>query len=81
MEWCASVKPLLFEMSIPQFFIKAPCALNRASGSEEGAPTESLAPSRCEYLRKRNILVEVVVMVNNAANSFALFIFIFQEEY
>ncbi len=42
----AGVTPfkLLFEMSlsVPQFFITAPRALNRASGSEEGATTESL---------------------------------------
>ncbi len=42
MAWCGSVKPLLFERSVPQFFVTAPRVLNRASSSEEGATTESL---------------------------------------
>jgi hypothetical protein len=42
MAWCGNVKPLLFEMSVPQFFITAPRVLNQASGSKEGATTESL---------------------------------------
>ena len=43
-------------------------------------PREKGLRPGAKYLRKRNILVEVVVIVNNAANSLAFFIYIFQEE-
>ncbi len=36
------VKAFLFDMSVPQYFITAPCALTRASDFEEGATTESM---------------------------------------
>jgi hypothetical protein len=86
MAWYGNVKPLLFEMSVPQFFVAGPRVLNRASDSEEGATTESSQKTECvlpnasqdhvkkvrdshprekgprsgaEYLRKRNILVDI----------------------
>jgi hypothetical protein len=40
----------------------------------------TLAKKAPVQVRKINIIVEVVVIANNAANSSALFIFIFQEE-
>jgi len=42
MAWDGKVKPFLFDMSVPQFFIRAPCALTGASDFEEGATTESM---------------------------------------
>jgi hypothetical protein len=45
MAWYGNVKPSLFEMSVPQFFITAPRDLPQASDSEEGATTESLQKS------------------------------------
>jgi hypothetical protein len=42
MAWYGNAKPLLSEMSVPQFFITAPRVLNQASDSQEGATTESL---------------------------------------
>ncbi len=42
MAWDGNDKPLLFDMSVPQFFIRAPCALTAASDFEEGATTESM---------------------------------------
>jgi hypothetical protein len=47
MAWYDNVKPLMFEMSVPQFFITAPRVLTRASDSEEGATTESLQKTEC----------------------------------
>jgi hypothetical protein len=58
MAWCGGVKPLLFEimMSAPKIFIKhTELALNRASGSEEGAPTESLQ-------KTEGVLMQVKIM-------------------
>ncbi len=42
MAWDGKVKPFLFDMSVPQFFIRAPCALTGASDFEEDATTESM---------------------------------------
>jgi hypothetical protein len=42
MAWDGKLKPFLFDMSVPQFFIRAPCALTGASDFEEGATTESM---------------------------------------
>jgi hypothetical protein len=42
MAWDCKVKPFLFDISVPQFFITAPCALTRASDFEEGATKESM---------------------------------------
>jgi hypothetical protein len=45
MAWDGKDKPLLFDMNVPQFFIRAPCALTGASDFEEGATTESMQKS------------------------------------
>ncbi len=42
MAWDGKVKPFLFDMSVPQYFITAPCALTGASDFEEDATTESM---------------------------------------
>jgi hypothetical protein len=42
MAWDGKVKAFLFDKSVPQIFITAPCALTRASDFEEGATIESM---------------------------------------
>jgi hypothetical protein len=43
MAWDGKVKKaFLFDMSVLQFFITAPCALTRASDFEDGATKESM---------------------------------------
>jgi hypothetical protein len=42
LQWRGKAKPFLFDMSVPQFFITAPCALTGALDFEEGATTESM---------------------------------------
>ncbi len=42
MAWDGKDRPFLFDMSVPQFFIRAPCALTGASDFDEGATTESM---------------------------------------
>ena len=56
MAWDGKVKPFLFDMSVPQFFIRAPCALTGASDFEEGATTESMLPSPRPIPAKKRVI-------------------------
>ncbi len=61
-EWNGNVKPFLFEMSLPQFFIAASRVLTRASEFKEGTTTELLKKSKCVLQNARQDHVKKTVI-------------------
>ena len=57
MAWDGKVKPFLFDMIVPKFFISAPSALTQAGASdfEESATTESMQKTDCMLPNARPI--------------------------
>ncbi len=55
MAWDGKVKPFLFDMSVPQFFITAPCALTGASDFQEDA-TDGVLPNARPIPAKKRVI-------------------------